>query len=80
VRVDDRDGVQARLRERGIGTLVHYPKPVHRHEAYASLADGDGRLARTERLADEILSLPLYAELTDGEAEAVAEGVRAAIR
>ncbi len=80
VRVDDRDGVRERLRERGVGTLVHYPKPVHRHEAYAALAADDGRLGRSEQLADEILSLPLYPELSDAEAEAVAEGVRAVLR
>ena len=71
-----RDELRGRLAERGIETLVHYPRAVHQHPAYASLAR-PGLLERSERLAAEALSLPLYPELTDAEAEAVAAAVLA---
>jgi dTDP-4-amino-4,6-dideoxygalactose transaminase len=76
VRVADRDAVQEKLRAEGVGTLIHYPKPVHRHPAYEGLAATDGRLATSERLSGEILSLPLYPELEDAEVDAVIEAVR----
>ncbi len=76
VRVQDRPMVQERLQAEGVGTLIHYPRPVHKHPAYAGLAAPDGRLVTSERLADEVLSLPLYPELTDDEVEIVADAVR----
>jgi dTDP-4-amino-4,6-dideoxygalactose transaminase len=74
VRSPERDVLRARLRERGVETLVHYPQPVQLHPAYRHLAR-PGRLERSERAAREVVSLPLYAELTDGEAEAVVSAV-----
>jgi dTDP-4-amino-4,6-dideoxygalactose transaminase len=66
VRVPNRGQVQARLREKGIGTGIHYPVPVHRQPAYEGrVALGPSRCAETERASGEILSLPLYPELTD---------------
>ena len=73
-----RDALAQELARQGVGTLVHYARAVHEHPAYAGLAR-PGRLARSERLAREVLSLPLYPELTDDEAEAVASAVRAAL-
>jgi dTDP-4-amino-4,6-dideoxygalactose transaminase len=55
--------VQAALAEAGIGTLVHYPIPAHLQPAYAHLGVVRGSLPVSERLADEVLSLPLYPEL-----------------
>jgi dTDP-4-amino-4,6-dideoxygalactose transaminase len=75
VRVAGRDAFRARLAELGIGTLVHYPRAVHEHPAYAHLAR-PGRLETSERLAREVVSLPLYPELTDDEADAVVRAVR----
>ena len=71
VRVPERDVVRERLAQRGIGTEVHYPRSVHQQKAFESLAHGP--LPVTERAVGEILSLPLYPELTDQEAERVAE-------
>jgi dTDP-4-amino-4,6-dideoxygalactose transaminase len=76
VRVQDRDGLRARLAADGIGTLVHYPRPVHFQPAYSGLDRQDGSLAISERLAAEILSLPLYPELRDDEADAVVGALR----
>ncbi len=69
VRSGERDLLQRRLAAAGIETRVHYPRAIHQHPAYAALA-ADG-LGESERLAAEVLSLPLYPELTDDEADAV---------
>ncbi|HEY7062424.1 MAG TPA: DegT/DnrJ/EryC1/StrS family aminotransferase [Chloroflexota bacterium] len=61
--VPRRAEVQAALAEAGIGTLVHYPIPAHLQPAYAHLGVVRGSLPVSERLADEVLSLPLYPEL-----------------
>jgi dTDP-4-amino-4,6-dideoxygalactose transaminase len=65
VRVPDRERVRALLDERGIGTGVHYPIPIHRMRAYTLLGYDEGSLPATERLAKEVLSLPLYPELAE---------------
>jgi dTDP-4-amino-4,6-dideoxygalactose transaminase len=72
VRSDERDELLARLRAEGIGALVHYPVPVHLQPAYSKRFPGADGLAHTERAAKEILSLPIYPELTDREIERVA--------
>lgn len=76
VRVPERDRVQAGLRERGIATQVHYPVPVHLQEAYQDLGYTPGSLPHTEQAAAEILSLPLYPELTDDDVQYVAAALR----
>ncbi len=79
VRSPRRDELARELKRRGVGTLVHYPRAVHQHPAYRDLAR-PGRLERSERLAREVLSLPLFPELTDDEAAAVITAVREACR
>jgi dTDP-4-amino-4,6-dideoxygalactose transaminase len=71
-----RDGLQAFLRQREIGTAIHYPEPVHRQPAYLDLGYGEGTLPQTERAAREILSLPMYPELPEDDARRVAAAVR----
>jgi dTDP-4-amino-4,6-dideoxygalactose transaminase len=73
LRTRERNGLVRRLGENGVQTLVHYPRPVHRHEAYRHLARP---LPVSELLCDEVLSLPLYPELHDEEVERVAEVLR----
>jgi dTDP-4-amino-4,6-dideoxygalactose transaminase len=75
VLAEDRDGFRARLRERGVETLVHYPEPIHRQAAYGNLPRVD--VPVSERLCEQVVSLPLYPELTDAEAEQVVEAVLA---
>jgi dTDP-4-amino-4,6-dideoxygalactose transaminase len=66
VRSSARDMLRARLKERGIATNIHYPMPVHQQPAYAGrVAVDPGSLCETERAAREVLSLPMYPELTD---------------
>ena len=78
VRVPDRDGVKQHLAVHGIGTEIHYPNAVHQQPAFASFPRGP--LPETERAVREILSLPLYPELREDEAERVAAELLAAIR
>jgi len=60
--------VQARLREMGIGTGVHYPMPVHTQPAYAGrVALGPAGCRASEIAAAEVMSLPMYPELTEAE-------------
>lgn len=77
IRAPERDALQAFLKERGIGTGIHYPVPIHMQKAFAYLGYGPGAFPVTEKLAGEILSLPMYAELTDEQIEYVTSSVKA---
>lgn len=79
IRTPHRDQVRHFLAERGIGTGVHYPIPVHLQAACRDLGYGAGDLPQTEQTAREVLSLPMYPELTDAQLRYVAEGVDAAL-
>jgi dTDP-4-amino-4,6-dideoxygalactose transaminase len=70
-----RDALRAFLTERGIGTQIHYPVPIHMQEAAQFLGYRKGDLPVTEKVAGEVLSLPMYAELTDSQVERVATNV-----
>lgn len=78
VRVADRTDAQALLRAQGVSTAVHYPVPVHLQPAYAGrTALGPRRCAVTEGLAGEIMSLPMFPELTDDQVGRVCDGLAA---
>ena len=64
VRVPARDRIQARLNQQGIAAGVHYPVPLHRQPAYQHLRIADGALPITDRVAANIISLPMYPELS----------------
>jgi dTDP-4-amino-4,6-dideoxygalactose transaminase len=76
-----RERVQRHLASQGIASMIYYPLPLHLQPAYAALGVGRGELPESERAADEVLSLPMYAELTEDQiarvAAAVAEAARA---
>lgn len=74
IRSDRRDALQQHLTATGVGTLVHYPVPIHRQPAYARFA---ANLPETERAAREILSLPMYPELADDDVTQVIDAIRA---
>jgi len=76
VRHPNRDGLRSHLEKNDIGTLIHYPIPVHEQPAYK---DHEPRhdLTETERATDEILSLPIHPWITDEELHEVASVVRA---
>jgi len=76
VRTPQRDALQAYLAERRIGTDVHYPRPVHLQAPYAEYGAGPGSLSATEQLAGEILSLPIYPELSDDDVDYICQTMR----
>ena len=76
IRSTRRDALQAHLKEKNIGALIHYPMPVHQQPAYRGRLKGSECLPETERAAREILSLPIYPELGDDEVDAVIHEVQ----
>ena len=83
VRVPDRDAVRAKLADRGIGTGIHYPVPIHLQPAYSTaheaISGAVQTLPHTEAAAREILSLPMYPLLTRWQVNAVTAALRDAI-
>jgi dTDP-4-amino-4,6-dideoxygalactose transaminase len=77
IRAHERADLMAWLRERGIATAIHYPIPVHQQPAYADRLPVPHTLQATERLAGEIVSLPMFAGLADADADRVAEAISA---
>jgi dTDP-4-amino-4,6-dideoxygalactose transaminase len=77
VRVARRGELQHWLSQQGIETGIHYPTPIHLHGAYADLGYQRGQFPVAERLADEVLSLPMYPELTEAQIDFVCDAVRA---
>lgn len=75
VELDERDRALAALKAAGIGAGVHYPIPLHQQPAYRDRRIDPGSLAVTERVAERILSLPLFPELSDEEVATVTEAV-----
>ena len=75
VRVPRRAELQKYLADRGIQTGIHYPIPIHLQQAYVSLGKGRGSFPVTERVADEILSLPMFAEMTEAQIDYVCHEV-----
>lgn len=71
IRAERRDELQAFLKSRGVGALIHYPVPVHLQPAYRDRSLCRAPLPETERAAHEILSLPIYPELAESELRAV---------
>ena len=80
IRTERRDALRSFLAEQGIGTGIHYPIPCHLQRGAADLGWRRGSLPVTEHLVDEILSLPIYPELTDPQIERVASAVRSFFR
>jgi dTDP-4-amino-4,6-dideoxygalactose transaminase len=75
IRADNRDALQAHLKERGIGTAIHYPKPVHLQPFYTQQGGAEGQFPVAEKICNEILSLPMYPELTEEQVKIVASEI-----
>lgn len=73
IRVQERDRVLQALQSEGIGCGIHYPTPIHLQEAYRSLGYRPGAFAVAERTSDELLSLPMFPELTQAQLTRVTE-------
>ena len=75
IRAPRRDELRAFLKDRGIGTMIYYPLPLHLQDIYADLALGEGTFPHAEQAAQEVLSLPMYPELSDEQIGKVAEAI-----
>ncbi len=75
VRVSNRDQVQSQLTKAGIGTGIHYPVPIHLQDAYRDLGYQKGDLPVTEKLASEVLSLPMFPNLKEEDQKLVVQEV-----
>ncbi len=76
IRASRRDALQAHLRAKGIGTAIYYPLPLHLQPCFAYLGYRAGQLPESERAANEVLSLPVYPELTRAQQDEVIGAVR----
>jgi len=76
----DRDAFKQILQDSGISTIIYYPIPIHSQPAYAHLRQQTGPLPITEQLCQQVLSLPIFPELTDQQQQTVIETLRKLLR
>ena len=76
----DRDRIAAALKSEGIPTAVYYPRPLHHQPAYRDCITATTGLAHSERLATEVLSLPMHPYLTEADQQRVCDAMRRALR
>lgn len=79
VRSPEREELMARLKTRGVETGIHYPVPLHRQPAYEHLNIPEGVLPITDKVAAEVFSLPMFAELTEEQVNHVADSILSAL-
>lgn len=75
IRCEERDGLEKYLYENGIGTVKHYPIPIHLQKAYEDLKKGEGTYPIAENICRTILSIPMYYGISDEEIEYVADKI-----
>ena len=71
-----RDDLKKHLEANGVGCALHYPVPLHMQKCYANLGHKSGDFPVAEKAAREVLSLPIYPELTDAQIQRVAEVIK----
>jgi dTDP-4-amino-4,6-dideoxygalactose transaminase len=81
VRVDAarRDAIRDQLAQAGVATAIHYPRPIHLQRAYAHLGNRPGSCPNAERAANEMISLPMFPDLTIAQVDRVVEALRSAV-
>jgi dTDP-4-amino-4,6-dideoxygalactose transaminase len=79
IKVKDRDRVQKKMQELDIQTMVYYPIPLHLQEVHSSLGHKAGDMPIAEKCAAEVLSLPMYPELTRDKIDRVVESLKKVI-
>jgi dTDP-4-amino-4,6-dideoxygalactose transaminase len=75
IRAAQRDELRATLQEKGVGTEVYYPVPLHLQECFSYLGYEVGAFPESERAANETLALPIYPELTEPQARHVVQSI-----
>ncbi|HLJ90471.1 MAG TPA: DegT/DnrJ/EryC1/StrS family aminotransferase [Candidatus Angelobacter sp.] len=80
IRVQERDLLQKRLADSGVSTMVYYPVPIHLQPIYASLGVKEGALPHTEAACREVISLPMFPELTGEQSEYVVDMLKTALK
>ena len=75
IRVNERDAFAEKLRERGVGSAIYYPIPVHRQKPFLALGYGDRGYPVTDRLTEQVLSIPVHPSLSDDEVATVVGAV-----
>jgi dTDP-4-amino-4,6-dideoxygalactose transaminase len=80
IRLGDRDALREHLRNHGIASAVHYPCPLHLQEAYRHLELREGAFPNAERAAREVLSLPMYPEMSPEQTDRVVHAIRSFFR
>jgi dTDP-3-amino-3,4,6-trideoxy-alpha-D-glucose transaminase len=78
IRTRNRDAMLAHLKSKGVGAGIHYPVPLHRQPAYLKQGYGNVLLPITEQVAGEIVSLPMYPELSLDQIAYVSQAVKEA--
>jgi dTDP-4-amino-4,6-dideoxygalactose transaminase len=76
VSIPHRDKVMEAMKAKGIGVLIHYPIPLHLQEAYADLGYKKGSFPVAEKVAQEIMSLPMFPHMTQGQVETVVKALK----
>jgi len=76
IRTTQREALQKSLQEQGVQSGIHYPTPIHLLPCYSELGHRAGDFPHAEQAANEVLSLPMYPELTESQIQTVAEAVR----
>jgi dTDP-4-amino-4,6-dideoxygalactose transaminase len=76
IRTGQRDALQAHLKAKDIGTAIYYPIPLHLQQCFAYLGYKEGAFPESERASKEVLSLPVYPELTQSQQDETIEAVR----
>jgi dTDP-4-amino-4,6-dideoxygalactose transaminase len=79
IRTKDRDNVCQKLQEQGIGALIHYPIPLHLQKAYEELGYKKGDFPISEKIANEILSIPMFPHITKEQIEHVCQTLKEAV-
>lgn len=79
IEVDDRDAFESRMKELGVPTAVHYPKPLHLQPVFENLGLREGRFPAAEAAARRVISLPMHPYLTEADQAKVVRAVRAAV-
>lgn len=75
IRVQKRDELRSYLKDQGVGSEVYYPLPLHLQNCYRDLGYQKGAFPQSERAAEEVLSLPIYAELSDEQLQYVVQTI-----